>query len=65
MSRNFKEIWMEQDRTLVDKLLAFKEIQCNIFSWLNEDEVSEDALLSHNVKWHDNCRLHINKTEEK
>ena len=56
---------MEQDRTLVDKLLAFKEIQCNIFPWLNVDEVSEDTLLSHKAKWHDNCRLHINKTEEK
>ena len=55
-------------RTLVDYLLAFKEIDCllsNMFSRLKEDEVSEGTLRIHKAKWHDNCRLQYNKTEVK
>ena len=55
-------------RTLVDNLLAFKELNClpcNMFPWLKQDEVSEDNLRSHKAKWHESCTLQYNKTEVK
>ena len=47
---------MEQEKTLIDNLFAFKEIPSNKFHWLKEDEVREDTLLSHKAKWNDDCR---------
>ena len=53
-------------KTLADKLLAFKKINClplGILSRLTTYDNLEKALGGHEANWHDSCRLQYNKTK--
>jgi len=53
-------------KSLADKLLAFKNLNClpsSMVSRLIEGENLEETLKTNKAKWHESCRLQYNKTK--